>query len=137
MRFCILYLSITKFTGIVMKTLLGFFFIFVLFTVYLGCDSATDSKSISVAPPGLVKPYDNDSNVSLNTTFEWSGTADVIWIDINPSFSAPQIFNVTGNSYTLTSPLSPNSLYYWKAGHTVSGSTYWSANYFFFRTGAN
>jgi len=120
-----------------MKNLFGFLVIIALFILYSGCDSATDSKSVSVAAPSLVKPSDNDSNIAINTTFEWTGTADVIWVDVNPSFSAPMVFNVTGNSYYLTTPLSQNSSYYWKAGRTVSGTTYWSANYYYFRTGTN
>jgi len=120
-----------------MKNLLGFLIIITSIILYTGCDSATDSKSVSVAPPSLVKPSDNDSNIAINTTFEWTGNADVIWVDVNPSFSAPLVYNVTGNSFTIPTPLSQNSPYYWKAGHTVSGTTYWSANYYYFRTGSN
>ncbi len=125
------------FRGKIMKYI-SFFLIFLIFALlYTGCDSATDSKPVSNAPPVLLKPYDNDTNVSINTTFEWSGTADVIWLDINPSFSNPQSFSVTGNSYTVTDPLSIFGNYYWKAGRTIGGTVYWSENYYHFVTGGS
>ncbi len=79
----------------------------------------------------------NDTNVSIHTTFEWSGTADVIWLDVNPSFSNPVAYTVTGNSYTVTDPLSTFGNYYWKAGRTVGGKVYWSENYYYFQTGGS
>lgn len=105
--------------------------------LFTGCDSSTDSKSTSNTPPALVSPYDNDSNVALLTPFQWTGEANVIWIDVNPSFPNPISYTVTGTTYTLTTPLSANGSYYWKAGKIVSGTTYWSSNYYHFRTRAN
>jgi hypothetical protein len=102
-----------------------------------GCDSITDSKPISNAPPVILKPYNNDTNVSIHTTFEWSGVADVIWLDVNSSFSNPVVFSVTGNSYTVTDPLSIYGAYYWKAGRTIGGKVYWSENYYYFLTGGS
>jgi hypothetical protein len=117
---------------------IGFFLVFAAFVFSLnGCDSATDSKPVSNAPPVILKPYNNDTDVSIHTTFEWSGTADVVWLDVNPSFSNPVAYAVTGNSYTVTDPLSTFGNYYWKAGRTVGGKIYWSENYYFFRTGGS
>lgn len=120
-----------------MKHLLLIFLAVISFVIYNGCDSATDSKSTSTTPPVLVSPYDNDSNVARLTTFQWTGTADVIWVDVNASFSTPLTYAVSGTSYTLTSPLNANSYYYWKAGRTIGTTIYWSDSYFYFRTGPN
>jgi hypothetical protein len=112
--------------------------LFAIAFCYSGCDSATDSKSVSVNPPGLLKPYDGDSNVSRATTFEWSGEATTIQIDINPNFNTPKFtYAVTGNAFTITTPLEAHSVYYWKAGKTVGSTTYWSENSYRFKTGAN
>ena len=118
-----------------MKYLIVFFIICCSAFIFSSCDSSTDSKSTSTTPPSLVSPYDNDSNVATLTPFQWTGEANVIWIDVNPSFPSPLSYTVTGTSYTLTTPLSPNSLYYWKAGKIVGSTTYWSSNYYYFRTG--
>ena len=132
-----LYLITINLQGKYMK-FAGLLFVLVVFVfLYEGCDSVTDSKPISNAPPVLLKPYNNDTNVSIHTTFEWSGTADVIWLDVNPSFSNPVVFTVTGNSYTVTDPLSIYGAYYWKAGRTVGGKIYWSENYYYFVTGGS
>lgn len=120
-----------------MKHLLAVLLIASTFVIMYGCDSATDSKSVSNNQPGLLKPYDGDSNVSRATTFEWSGTATIINIDVNPTFENPVSYNVTGNAYTIPTALEPNSVYYWRAGNTVGSTTYWSTNYFRFKTGAN
>lgn len=117
---------------------ISFLFAVIFFSMlHYGCDSATDSRPISNAPPVILKPYNNDTNVAIYTTFEWSGTADVIWLDVNPSFSNPLSYSVTGNSYTVTDPLSIYGSYYWKAGRTVGGKIYWSENYYFFTTGGS
>ncbi len=139
MRFCILYLSITKFTGIVMKTLLSLTFIILLSALYLGCDSATDSKSISVTAPGLVQPANNDTMVAAAPLFKWTNNADQLQIDVNSSFEAPFYSTaVTGNEFQLPAGiLSPSTFYYWRAGNTVGGTTYWSQDRFFFRTRPN
>jgi hypothetical protein len=120
-----------------MKYLILFCFLAFLIILQSGCDSATDSKSISTAPPVLVSPYDNDSNVATLTTFVWTGTADVIWLDVNSSFSNPVSYAVSGTTFTVTDPLSSYGSYYWKAGRTIGSTTYWSDNYYYFRTGAN
>lgn len=106
------------------------------FMIY-SCDSVTDLKSVNTAPPVLVKPYDYDTNVSIHTAFEWTGVADVIWLDVNSSFSNPVSYAVSGNSYTVTDPLSTYSAYYWKAGRTIGGKIYWSENHYYFTTGGN
>lgn len=111
--------------------------ILMIIFLFQSCDSVTDTKSINTTPPVLVKPYDYDSNVSIHTTFEWTGVADVIWLDNNASFPNPVSYTVSGNSYTVTDPLSTYSSYYWKAGRTIDGNIYWSANHYYFRTGGN
>ncbi len=121
-----------------MKHLFAVLLLASIFVFMYGCDSATDSKSVSTNPPGLLKPYEGDSNVSRATTFEWSGTATVISIDVNPTFATPlYTYTVTGNAYTIPTVLEANSVYFWKAGNTVGGTTYWSSDYFRFKTGAN
>lgn len=112
--------------------------VFIITAVLIyGCDSVTDLKSVNTAPPVLVKPYDYDSNVSIHTTFEWTGVADVIWLDVNSAFANPVSYAVSGNTYTVSDPLSSYSSYYWKAGRTIGGRIYWSENYYYFRTGGN
>ncbi len=118
-----------------MKYLLLFLFIVSIIFISNGCDSGTDSKSISTTPPVLVYPYDNDSNVSVMTTFRWTGTADIVSIDLNPGFTDPVSYTVTGTSHTVSDPLSSYSAYYWKAGRNIGGTIYWSDNYYYFRTG--
>ncbi len=117
-----------------MKQLILFFVLCSFVIILNGCDSSTDSKSTSNTPPTLVYPYDNDSNVALLTNFRWTGEANVIWIDTNPSFPSPISYTVTGTTFTLTTPLSANTSYYWKAAKIVSGTPYWSSNYYYFRT---
>ena len=96
---------------------------------------SVSAKSVSTTPPTLVSPADGDTNVTVNTTFTWTGEADVLWLDLNPSFANHSTFSVTGTSYTVTSPLNPNTIYYWKAGKTVGSTTYWSQYNFHFTTG--
>lgn len=106
-----------------------------MFLFINGCDNGADSKSISTTPPVLIYPYDNDSNVAVMTTFRWSGTADVIWLDVSPAFPTPVSYTVTDSAFTVPDPLSSYSAYYWKAGRTIGGTIYWSDNYYYFRTG--
>lgn len=92
-----------------------------------GCDSATDSTPITVTAPTVVIPTDMDSNVALNPTFTWPGTADNIQIGSNNTFTAVvHSALVTGTSYTAPTNLQPNTLYFWRAGLTVSGRVLWS-----------
>ncbi len=106
--------------------------------VFSSCDSATDSKSEAITKPSLVDPADNAVNVPSTTTFKWNGTADVIEIDINSNFNSPQklSYSVSGTQFTVPYALSTNTFYYWHAGNTVGGVTYWSENYHTFTTGA-
>ena len=103
---------------------------------YTGCDSATDSKSISVTPPGLVEPANNDTMVAVAPLFKWNNSADQLQIDISSGFENPFYTTaVTGNEFQLPSGiLNPSTYYYWRAGTTVGGTTYWSQDRFFFRT---
>ncbi|MCC6866754.1 MAG: hypothetical protein IT280_11410 [Ignavibacteria bacterium] len=105
------------------------------FIILSGCDSATDSKATDPTPPTLLTPADGDTNVSRSTTFTWSGTADVLWLDVNSSFNNHTEYSVSGTSFTVPAPLNPNTYYYWQAGRNVGGRMYWSQYSFHFRTG--
>lgn len=120
-----------------MKLFVAVVILFNVLFIFSGCDTGTESKSVSANPPVLLSPYDGDTNVAVHTTFTWSGEAQVIWIDVNPDFSNPLVYTVSGNSFTLTEPLSVYTYYYWKAGKVVGNSTFWSENYFYFSTGVN
>jgi len=122
-----------------MKALIFFITAFVCVILYSGCDSATDSKSISVTPPGLVEPANNDTMVAAAPLFKWNNNADQLQIDVSAGFENPFYTTaVTGNQFQLPSGvLNPSSYYYWRAGTTVGGTTYWSQDRFFFRTRPN
>ena len=107
------------------------------FFVLSGCDSATDSKPVSVTPPVLVSPPDRDTTQSLTPTFKWTGTADKIQIDrSNNTFTdIIQASDVTGNSYAMPSGvLVAGRTYYWRAGITAGSTVYWSSSVYSFRT---
>jgi hypothetical protein len=103
------------------------------------CDSVTDSKPESVSRPVLIAPADNAVNVPTAAQFKWDGTATVIEIDINSSFNSAQklSYSVSASPYNIPVPLSTNTFYYWRAGNTVGGTTYWSENNYTFTTGSN
>ena len=100
-----------------------------------GCgDSVTDSPSTTVKAPTIVNPTDQDSNAALAPTFTWTGSADVIQVSTNNSFTAMvHSASITGTSYTMPSNLQHGTLYYWRAGLTVGSTVYWSL-IFSFRT---
>ena len=72
------------------------------------------------AQPALSSPTNAATGVSLLPTFTWSGGTANYTIDIsaNSDVSAPlyTATGITGTTYTLPSgsPLSPNTLYYWR-----------------------
>ena len=122
MKYCI--------TAFVLFVTLGFFFL-------SGCDSATDSKALSVATPSLVSPVNNDSMVSTTPTFKWSGSADKLQIGTDQSLThVTYSCNVSDSSYTLpaANALLPNSWYYWNVGATSGNTVNWSHSIFGFRT---
>lgn len=106
--------------------------------IFNSCDSITDSKPEAVTKPSLVSPEDNATNVLSTATFTWSGAATVIEIDINSAFNTAQklSYSVSGTQFTVPTALSTNTIYYWRAGNTVGGTTYWSDNYNTFTTGS-
>lgn len=101
----------------------------------INCDSVTDSKATSIVKPELISPADNETNVPRWTRFTWRNNADVLWIDKSPAFNNPTQYSVSGETFTVPSPLEPNIDYYWKAGVNVAGSIEWSQSYFRFTTG--
>src|SRR5258706_6404884 len=103
--------------------------------IFYGCDSGTDSKPVSVTPPELVSPADRDTAVSRTPTFTWTGSADKLEIASNNTFTTIIYSSaVTGTSFTMPTALQPQTTYYWHAGNSASGTTYWSTNTFSFRT---
>jgi hypothetical protein len=113
------------------------FLIFGISALYLsGCDSATDSKSVSVTTPSLIEPADNDSNVVLAPTFKWSGSADKLQVAPNSTFSTPVYSSdITGTQFTMPSGYLDNyTIYYWRAGKTSGSTVYWSSTSFRFKT---
>jgi hypothetical protein len=121
-----------------MKYLLFTMMLFASVFLFNSCDSVTDSKPVSISKPELLSPEDNATNVLITTTFKWNGDADVIEIDINSTFNSPQkrAYTVSGTQFIVPQPLSTNSYYYWHAGNTIGGTTYWSDNYNTFTTGS-
>lgn len=113
------------------------FFIFSISILYLsGCDSVTDSKSVSVTTPTLIEPADNDSNVALTPTFKWSGSADKLQVATNSTFNTiiwP--CDISGTQYTMPpGHLENDQIYYWRAGKTSGSTVYWSTTSFRFKT---
>jgi hypothetical protein len=43
-------------------------------------------------------------------------------------------YEVSGESFTLTNPLAPNTVYFWKAGITSGSGVYWSSSIYRFTT---
>lgn len=101
-----------------------------------GCDSVTDSKSVSITAPSLLEPMDNDSNVSLTPTFKWNGAADKLQVATNSTFGNIRWdCTVTGTQYSMPSGyLESNQVYYWRAGKTSGSTVYWSTTSFRFKT---
>lgn len=69
--------------------------------------------------PILVTPFDKSTTASTNISFFWisnSGTTYDFQLSTDPAFSTTIVNdkNLTGNTYVLTSPLSPDTTYYWR-----------------------
>ena len=110
--------------------------LFVLF-VFSSCDSPSGSKPETITKPSLVSPTDNSSNVSLTPTLSWTGTADILEIASNPSFTPPLVYtaSVSGQSHKVPSgKLVNNTRYYWHAGKKSGTDVYWSDEKFSFVT---
>ena len=110
-----------------------FTFLFILVATG-GCDSPTETRAISITPPSLISPPDNATGVSLTPTFTWRGNADKLAIATNSNFDGAMTYEVSGESFTLTNPLAPNTVYFWKAGITSGSGVYWSSSIYRFTT---
>lgn len=108
----------------------------ILILTSAGCDSPTDSKAITVSAPSLVEPADNSTGISLAPIFKWSGDASKIEIATNTTFENPVYTSeVSGTEFTLPSGvLQGGTVYFWRAGKSVSNSMYWSADAYRFTT---
>ena len=112
-------------------------FIFSVSIFYFsGCDSVTDSKSVSVTTPSLLEPADNDSNIVLAPTFKWTGSADKLQVATNSTFSTVVYSSdVSGNEHTMSGyHLDYYTIYFWRAGKTSGSTVYWSSSSFKFKT---
>ena len=102
-----------------------------------GCDSATDSKAVSITPPVLVSPADGDTLTITIPTFTWTNEADKFEIDDNGGFTSPNSYVISGTQFSLPDPLQTNKWYYWRAGITAGNTTYWSQDIFHFLLRSN
>lgn len=104
-----------------------------------GIDDDCNPATPDVAAPALASPANGATKVSTTPTLSWNGvscaTTYGLQIAKDPSFSAAAIVvnqsGITSTSYTLASPLSNNTTYYWRvnaknAGETSSWSSVWS-----------
>lgn len=109
--------------------------VFILATVP-GCDSPSETKATSVTAPALVAPADNAENIPLTPNFTWTGDATKIEVATNTTFSTLEYSaDVTGTSHTMTGhTLLNGTTYFWRAGKTASGTTYWSTEAWRFKT---
>ncbi|HEY3249884.1 MAG TPA: hypothetical protein VGK25_02090, partial [Ignavibacteria bacterium] len=110
-------------------------FIWALFCVH-GCGDPVQNKATNIILPVPVAPPDGSSNIPINPTFRWTGTADKLEIDYTPSFSPPEFSaTVSGNQYNMPpDTLAHNQWYYWRVGVTSGSTTYWSKSVFAFKT---
>ncbi len=127
------------------KKIFGLIAIILITASYLfaGCDAGGGSSyGISINPPSLVRPSDNDSMVSLTPTFAWQEKSGTVQLQIskNSGFS-PLVFsvNTVDTSYTVPAgTLEANTTYFWRAGQTTIGNTiYWSSYWYSFKIGSN
>lgn len=109
--------------------LASFMLLFTIITI--GCDSPTESKAVSVTAPVITEPVDNATGVSLTPNFKWTGSADKLEYATNSNFTGGVIVDVSGTEYTPTTPLNPNTTYFWKAGKTNGASVVWCDNWRF------
>ncbi|HHB90955.1 MAG TPA: hypothetical protein ENK60_06565 [Anaerolineae bacterium] len=92
----------------------------------------------SPGAPTLLSPPDGATNVSTTPTFTWSDVIDAesytLEIATDSSFNniVHTATDIQGTSYTLATPLDPNTTYYWRvAAVNPCGSGAWSAVFSF------
>jgi lysyl endopeptidase len=113
------------------------FAVFILFSAILltGCDSPTETKATSVTAPTLSEPADNATGVSRTPHFKWTGSADKLEYATNSTFDNAVSNDVSGTEFTLATPLSANTTYFWRAGKMNGTSIVWCSTYLRFTTG--
>jgi hypothetical protein len=100
------------------------------------CGDPAQPKASNIIPPEPFSPPDGSTNVPINLTFRWTGTADRLEIDYTASFSPPiYSANVSGSQYNMPpDTLAHQQLYCWRVGLTSGSTIYWSKSIFYFRT---
>jgi subtilisin-like proprotein convertase family protein len=90
------------------------------------------------ATPTLTTPSDGATGVSTTPTFSWTGVADAesytleIATDVDFTNIVHTASNITGTSYTLTTVLNANTVYYWRVkAVNACGSGPWSSVFSF------
>ncbi|MCX7878841.1 MAG: hypothetical protein N2510_09440 [Ignavibacteria bacterium] len=118
------------------KSFFNLITLFLLISVFIisSCDSPTETKATSVTAPSLINPPDNATGVSLTPTFSWRGQGDKLQISTNSNFDGAISYEVTGESYTLTTALQRSTVYFWRVGLTSGSTVYWSSPFYRFRT---
>ncbi|MFP4288424.1 MAG: PKD domain-containing protein, partial [Bacteroidales bacterium] len=92
-------------------------------------------------PFSLIEPANQQTLTSLTPYFSWSNSFDPdpgdyvtyhLWISTNSNFSNYAEYVTENSNYTLSAPLNPNTVYYWKVkavdthgAHTWSNQTNW------------
>ena len=78
------------------------------------------TKKVLLSAPTLNSPYNNQSNVGTMTEFYWNEVDSALFYHLQVSndeqFSsiAFELTNITINSFLITTPLTENSIYFWR-----------------------
>ena len=78
------------------------------------------TKKVLLSAPTLSSPYNNQSNVGTMTEFYWNEVDSALFYHLQVSndeqFSsiAFELTNITINSFLITTPLTENSIYFWR-----------------------
>lgn len=93
-----------------------------------GIDDDCNSATPDFPAPTLASPANGATNVSTAPTLSWSGiscaTSYGVQVATDSQFSSVVINQtVTGTSFTVSTPLSNNTTYYWRVNATKSGET--------------
>jgi hypothetical protein len=104
-----------------------------------GVDDDCNPATPDIPAPVLVSPANGATNASTTPTLSWSAvscaTSYGLQVATTPSFSPPSTVVInqtaTGTSFTVSTPLSNNTTYYWhvnakKSGETSAWSPAWS-----------